>query len=78
MVDGAHSECNAIKARTHCREGTWGGGGALAAVGARCGSHSVADPEGTFAQRAPGAPGIQMNAPAMYHNALPPKHHSLR
>ena len=28
--------------------------------------------EGTFAQRTPGAQGIQMNVPAVYHNALPP------
>ena len=27
-----------------------------------------------FARR---APGIQMNVPAIYHNALTPKHHSL-
>ena len=25
----------------------------------------------------PGAPSMQMNVPAIYHNALPPKHHSL-
>ena len=28
--------------------------------------------EGTFAGRAPGAPGIQINGPAIYPNALPP------
>ena len=28
--------------------------------------------EGTFARRAPGEPGIKMNVPAIYHNALPP------
>ena len=28
--------------------------------------------EGTFARHAPGAPSIQMNVPAIYHNALPP------
>ena len=28
--------------------------------------------EGTFARRAPGAPSIQMNVPAIYHNPLPP------
>ena len=27
---------------------------------------------GTFARRVPSAPGIQMNVPAIYHNALPP------
>ena len=28
--------------------------------------------EGMFAWRAPSAPNIQMNVPAIYHNALPP------
>ena len=28
--------------------------------------------EGTFARRSPGTPNIQMNVPAIYHNALPP------
>ena len=28
--------------------------------------------EGTFARRTPVAPSIQMNVPAIYHNALPP------
>ena len=31
-----------------------------------------ANPNGTKRVRLPGAPGIQMNAPAIYHNALPP------
>ena len=29
--------------------------------------------EGTFARHMPGAPSIQRNVPAIYHNALPPK-----
>ena len=34
-----------------------------------CIAHAM---EGTFAQRVPGAPSIQMNVPAIYHNALAP------
>ena len=32
----------------------------------------ISDHEGTFARHMPGAPSIQINVPAIYHNALPP------
>ena len=40
--------------------------------GANVHGAKTADLEGTVAQRTPGAPSIQINVPAIYHNALPP------
>ena len=41
-------------------------------VGGRGGFHRGQNNEGTFVQRAPGAPGIHINVPSIYPNALPP------